>query len=237
MKRKEKPRERKSMLTPGNGHVGPLIHCFSIPARSTCPGATLACLLVCYALDFLFIVGQNMAKHTANWDRALIPSVFVRDMVAEIRYKMVRFLRIHVAGDFFGILYIRAWTRIATSCRKVDFLFYTRSWRVPQLRDHLIELASLPNVYGHWSEDRDSGPSDMPVGRRCFLCVEAKDEALVPAGVLVFRVDEKEPRKWINGSWVCPKEQGTGADITCSMCMRCLVRGAWPVPPDERREG
>ena len=82
-------------------------------------------------------------------------------------------------------------------------------WR--RIRPHLIELASLPNVFAWWSEDRDTGPAAMPVGRPCFLCVEAADEALVPPGVLVFREEVKTARKWLNGSWVCPKEQGTGA--------------------------
>jgi hypothetical protein len=227
--------ERKPMLTQGNAHLGPLIHTFSLPAFSTCPGATFACLLVCYALGFLFYVKANLAKHKANWERAeSAPEQFARDMIAEIRWKVVQIVRIHVAGDFFGVAYIRAWIKIARSCKRVKFLFYTRSWRVADLRPHLIELASLPNVYAFWSEDRDTGPSDMPVGRRCFLCVEAEDEALVPPGVLVFREETKIPRKWINGSWVCAKEQGTGCNATCSSCRRCVISDPFPVPPEER---
>jgi hypothetical protein len=226
--------ERKPMLTQGNAHLGPLIHTFSLPAFSTCPGATFACLLVCYALQFLFYVRMNLAKHKDNWERAEEPVQFAQDMIAEIRWKVVQILRIHVAGDFFGVAYIKAWIRVAKACKRVKFLFYTRSWRVPELRPHLIELASLPNVFAHWSEDRDTGPADLPVGKRCFLCVEPADEALVPPGVLVFRDDAKVPRKWINGSWVCPKEQGTGANITCSACRRCVISDPFPVSPEER---
>jgi hypothetical protein len=229
------PVERKGMLTLGNTHLGSLIHAFSLPAFSTCPGSTLACLSVCYALEFLFYVKTNLTKHKAHWERAeSAPGVFVNDMIAEIRWKAVKVLRIHVAGDFFGVAYIKSWIRIATSCRRVTFLFYTRSWRVTDLRPHLIELASLPNVYAFWSEDRDTGPADMPVGRRCYLCLEPADEALVPPGVLVFREDTRAPRKWLHGSWVCPKEQGTGSGITCSSCRRCLLPGPWPVPPAAR---
>lgn len=119
--------ERRSMLTAGNNHLGPLIHSFSIPAFSTCPGATFACLLVCYALDFLFYVKTNLTKHKANWERAEEPVQFAKDMIAEIRWKVVQILRIHVAGDFFGVAYIKAWFKIATSCKRVTFLFYTRS--------------------------------------------------------------------------------------------------------------
>src|SRR5262249_41381251 len=154
---------------------------------------------------------------------------------AEIRFKRVLYLRIHVAGDFFGVAYIKAWARIAKSCPRVRFLFYTRSWRVPELLPHLREFAALPNVYAWWSEDRNPGSAGLPVGRRCFLCVDAEDEKLVPPGVeLVFRQDTKRVRKWVNGAWVCPKENGTGAGITCSSCMRCLLPGPFPVPPETR---
>jgi Gene product 88 len=231
------PVERKGMLSLGNSHLGPHIHSFSLPAFSTCPGATLACLTACYALEFLFYVKTNLTKHQAHWERAEEPTQFTKDLIAEIRWRQVQILRIHVAGDFFGIAYIKAWIRIAKACKRVTFLFYTRSWRVAELRPHLIELASLPNVYAWWSEDRDTGPADLPVGRRCFLCVAAEDETLVPPGVLVFREDTKAPRKWINGSWVCPKEQGAGGQVTCSACRRCFLADPLPLPPQERRLG
>jgi hypothetical protein len=227
-------RARREMLAHGNSHLGPLIHAFSIPAFSTCPGATLACLLVCYALEFLFYVRSTLDKHRANWERTLAPDVFAADMIAEVRWKLVHILRIHVAGDFFGVAYIKAWIRIARACPTVKFLFYSRSWRVPALRQPLIELASLPNVFAWWSEDRDSGPSDMIVGRRCFLCVEAADEALVPPGVLVFREDVKQARKWVNGSWVCAKEQGIPTAVTCSHCGFCFDTKPLPTPPVAR---
>jgi hypothetical protein len=226
------------MLTPGNGHLGPLFHGFTIPARITCPGATRSCLLVCYALDFLFLyVKQNRLKYEANLARAQDTDRFAADMIAEIRWKLVKFLRIHVGGDFFSIAYIRAWIRIARSCKRTTFLFYTRSWRVPEFRPALIELAALPNVCAFWSEDRDSGPSNFPVGRRCFLMIEPADATLVPPGVLVFRHHTRLPAKWIHGSWVCPKEQGTHSTVTCSTCQRCLTPMPWPVPPHKGRRG
>jgi hypothetical protein len=229
--------DRTPMIYRGNTHLGPLIHTFSLPAFATCPGSTLACLAACYALGNLFRMGPSLRRYQANWENALDEAAFARSITAEIRWKLVKTLRIHVAGDFFSIAYIRAWIRIAKSCKQTRFLFYTRSWRVAELRPHLIELASLPNVFAWWSEDRDTGPADMPVGRRCFLCVEAADEALVPPGVLVFREDVKTARKWLNGSWVCPKEQGTGSEVTCSSCLRCLVPGPLPVPQEERKRG
>src|SRR5262249_34681387 len=236
MARHKRPR-RHEYLQPGNTHVGWMIFTFSIPARSTCPGATLLCLLICYALDFLFLTKTTLRAHTKNWYRAKAdPPMFVTELVEEIRFKYVKTLRVHVAGDFFSVLYVKCWFNIARSCPGVKFLFYTRSWRVPEILPHLLELARLPNVYAWWSEDRDSGAAIFPVGRRCFLCVNADDEKLVPPGVdLVFRHDTRAVRKWVNGVWVCPKENGTGAGITCSACLRCLRPGPFPVPPEMRR--
>jgi hypothetical protein len=159
-------------------------------------------------------------------------------MTDEIRFKRVISLRIHVAGDFFSVAYIQMWIKIARACPRVKFYFYTRSWRVPELLPPLLELARLGNVFAWWSEDRNSGAAVLPVGRRCFLCVDAADEALVPPGVdLVFREDTKQIKKWVNGVWVCPKENGTKAGITCSACLRCLLPGPFPVPPEARGHG
>jgi hypothetical protein len=222
-------RPPRPMLTEGNAHLGRLIWSFSIPAFSTCPGATFACLAACYALNFLFYVRTTLDLHQANWERTEKPDEFARALIHEIKGQYVRVLRIHVAGDFFARSYVRAWTRIARSCPGVTFLFYTRSWRVPELVPGLVELATLPNVFAWWSEDRDSGGCNLPAGRRCFLCIEPGDEALVPDSVdLVFRSYSRRPLKWIGPVWVCPKEQGTGAALTCSACRRCFVPGPMP---------
>lgn len=218
------------MLVQGNAHLGRRIWSFSIPAFSTCPGATFACLAACYALNFLFTIRSTLDRRKANWERSLAdPDRFVRALVREIQSQHVHVLHIHVAGDFFAPFYVRAWLTIARSCPGVTFLFYTRSWRVAEWVPDLVALAMLPNVYAWWSEDRDTGACDLPVGRRCFLCVEPGDEAHVPAGVdLVFRHDAKRPLKWLGSVWVCPKEQGTKAAITCSACRRCFVLGPMP---------
>jgi hypothetical protein len=238
-RRKALPPPRRDMLQPGNTHVGWMIHTFSIPAFSTCPGSTFACLSVCYALKFLFYSRTSLGAHMRNWERSLDdPAIFVTDLVAEIRFKRVLYLRVHVAGDFYSEEYTRCWEAVARACPGTKFLFYTRSWRRPDVLPALLDLAERPNVYAWWSEDRDTGAAVLPVGRRCFLCVNAADEALVPPGIdLVFREDTRQVRKWSGGAWVCPKENGTGAQITCSSCRRCLLPGPLPVPPETRGRG
>jgi hypothetical protein len=125
---------------------------------------------VCYALEFLFYVKSALDAHKDNRGLVLAnPDEFVQDMTDEIRFKRVIYLRIHVAGDFFSVAYIQMWIKIARTCPRVKFYFYTRSWRVPELLPPLLELARLGNVFAWWSENRNSGPRGpalLPVRRR-----------------------------------------------------------------------
>ncbi len=159
-------------------------------------------------------------------------------MIAEIRFRRVKSVRIHVAGDFFSVEYAQAWLAIARRCKTTSFWFYTRAWRAQEICDMLTALASLPNVYAFWSEDRDTGPCDLPFGRRAFLCTTIQDELIVPPGVLVFRQKTSAVRKFNNGSWVCAKEQGTKTGVTCSICKVCVSRAPMLVAPEGRgRDG
>jgi hypothetical protein len=230
--------ERRPLLVKGNMHLGGDFWTFSLPARKSCKlGMTEACEDVCYALDFVFITPSAKKKHGDNWERAQDTAEFASDLYAEIRYRRVKRLRIHVAGDFFSVDYLKAWTWVASRCKTTRFLFYTRAWRDPAMREPLIEISSLPNVFAFWSEDRETGPCDIPVGRRCFLCTNLQDELLVPPGVLVFRHKTATVAKFLNGSWVCAKEQGTKTGVTCSSCEQCVKSNPWPVAPEGRERG
>ena len=231
--------ERKPLLIRGNMHLGDEFHQFSLPARKSCKlGMSGACEDVCYALDFVFMQASARKKHEDNWERAQDLDEFRADLYAEIRYKRIRRIRIHVAGDFFSPAYLLAWMWVANRCKTTDFLFYTRAWRAAEMRGAFVEFASLPNVFAFWSEDRETGPCDFPVGRRCFLCATLQDELLVPPGVLVFRQRTRPSRKWINGSWVCAKEQGLPTGLTCSSCRVCVRPAPLPVEPGGRgRDG
>jgi hypothetical protein len=229
-RKKHYPERPPEMLREGNKHIGRSLWSWSIPAAITCPGMTRACELVCYALQFLFVFTRNFDLHHSQYEWAkTAPVKFATAMIAEIRFKRVKVLRIHVAGDFFSVEYIRAWIRIARSCRGTTFVFYSRSWRVPELVPPLLELAALPNVWAWWSADRESGIARFPVGRWCYLCIEERDEEFIPAGIeLVFRHKPRSPRKWIGTVWVCPKEQSVEHGLTCESCRQCFVPGPMP---------
>lgn len=213
------------LIAPGNVKLGRAFWSFSLPAVTTCPGATSTCLKHCYARDGLFL----MASVRGNRARCLEASkskTFVADMTSQIRDHFVELMRIHVEGDFYDKSYVSKWTRIAAGCRKTTFLAYTRSWRVPGLIEPLCELGKLPNVRLWFSADAESGPPPRLDGVRgvAYMSINDGDLPDYPAD-LVFRDNDTTLMKFTpRGDLVCPYEQGVKkkTKITCSRCRYCL---------------
>lgn len=153
---------------------------------------------------------------------------WVSQMVREIHDKKVRTLRVHAAGDFFDVTYIRRWQQIVARCPAVQFYAYTRSWQIPVLLDSLVDLAHAPNFHMWWSWDAAMPePPQTPGVRICWLA--RTDDDLPPRKVdLVFRADTEQPLKILGESRVCPVEQnvvGTSGQkpaFTCQTCALCF---------------
>lgn len=215
------------MLASGNSKLGHLLHSFSIPARDTCPGATSACLAVCYAKRGHFRWGSTKQSHQRNWQRSL-RNDFVAEIVAEVAAKRVKILRIHSAGDMYSAKYIRKWIEIARQCPGTVFFTYSRSWRMPKLRRALREFSQLPNVRLWLSADRDSGRPPKWRRTRVAYMLDQPHENVPEYANLVFRVkDRQSVRKFINGKLCCPAENGI-SQIGCSQCQLCFKTG--PIP-------
>ena len=154
---------------------------------------------------------------------------FATRMIAEIRERGVRVVRIHEAGDFYSKTYIKAWRAIMKACPETRFFAYTRSWRVEELAGSLRRLASLPNFELWYSEDADTGPAPRHKHvRRAFLVIKPEDEQAIPAGSnLVFRDKIDRPAKKMAGVLVCPYENGVigiAGKTTCERCGICWSR-------------
>jgi len=67
-------------------------------------------------------------------------------------------VRVHVGGDFYDADYAEKWLEIGKRFPEVRFLAYTRSWRVPEVREILEEIRKLPNFALYASTDVDTGP-------------------------------------------------------------------------------
>lgn len=219
------------LASPGNKKLGPGIYSWSLPAGPTCPGATEACALSCYAKRGHYQQGQVKKSYAANYAASLRPD-FGGRLAAAVKHARASVVRVHASGDFYSPAYVAAWALAARRNPNTSFFWYTRSWRTPGMLKSLIRLASLPNVFGWWSEDRDTGPSpETPGVRVAFLVIAEPDAALVDDRAdIVFR-DKKHLKlvghalKRINGKLVCPVEQGVErkAEITCSLCSICFT--------------
>lgn len=134
---------------------------FSLPARTTCPGAVLtpsSVCVSCYADARKRYrwkgVREAQARRLAWTLDALDRGTFVPVLVGQILLHAHRYFRLHDSGDFFRADYVDAWTEIARLLPEVRFWAPTRSWARGGLpRRHgdpllasLHRLATLPNV-------------------------------------------------------------------------------------------
>lgn len=208
------------MITQGNSKLGAVIWGWSLPALFTCPGASILCKLLCYAMRGRYRMGNVIEAHERNLLVAKGPG-FADKMIDWIYDKMVIIMRVHPSGDFFNRRYIKAWLKIVRRNRHVRFYAYTRSWAVPELLPLLVELSREPNFEMWFSWDKTmSFPPRRKGIRTCYL--SENDEDLPGRKTdLVFREDsstvmKKDPL----GNQVCPYDNGI-TSTTCSRCKLC----------------
>lgn len=140
-------------LGEGNAKVGE-VFTFSLPSKTTCPGASAWCLKRCYAFRYEQRRPKCREAYEDNLVVARDPRKFTRTMIGILPRIMSSF-RIHVSGDFMSRDYISSWVRICQAFPRTRFWGYTRSWIVPELRSSLTRLRELTNVQLLASTDVD----------------------------------------------------------------------------------
>ena len=216
-------------ITPGNSKLGPAIFSWSIPAISTCPGASNLCRSACYAAKGFFRMPSVERTHQQNKEFSTT-NRFVPWFKHELIRKGVTICRLHCAGDCYDEIYTRKLYEIVKTSPNVKFYMYTRSWRVPELLPILKALGSLPNMHLWWSVDRETGVAPFdPHIRQAYMAINDADAATVGPNVdLVFRNKPKTVAKSFNGVIVCPVENGvthaSGFNHTCTTCRLCFTR-------------
>lgn len=137
---------------------------FSLQAGSTCPGKSDWCGAEgnCYATRGPIMFPQNQKRYADNL-KASMQDDFVDLLVEEIRKSKKKTVRIHPAGDFYSVAYVKKWTEVAKRLPWVRFYAYTRSWRVKSMMSTLEELRAQPNVALYASMD-DSIKEEPPEG-------------------------------------------------------------------------
>ena len=131
-------------LGEGNMKVGE-VFTFSLPSKTTCPGATAWCLTHCYAWRYEQIRPACQKAYQSNLALATDTERFQRTMIGVLPRIMPSF-RLHVSGDFFNADYCSAWFEICKAFPQTRFWGYTRSWAAAELREALKRLRDLPNM-------------------------------------------------------------------------------------------
>jgi len=151
---------------------------------------------------------------------------FVQRIRALLIANHVRVLRIHAGGEFGSVRYAKKWLTIIRRTPRVRFFTYTRSWRIPAIREVLDEMAAEPNLQLWYSADRDTGvPASVPDRVRiAWLMTTREDHPPRPVD-LIFRVHSlrRQAQAAIEGSPICPAEDGVPRErpMTCDQCRTC----------------
>jgi len=215
------------MLVKGNTKLGNIYN-WSIPAIDSCVGSTELCRNICYACRGAYRFKSVDEAHMRNWVLSRTRH-FVSSMVAFIWRKQIGVVRIHAAGDFDKVSYVRRWREIIKACPDTQFYAYTRSWRKTDmtpigLTEGLRELALLPNMRLWLSCDRQTGrPPRWRRAPTAWLMLDDND--LPPYRVeLAFR---DSPDSLMMSApqvdQVCPYEmRAEKMKVSCESCKICF---------------
>ncbi len=124
----------RNLLVAGNSTMPRSVGVFNLPALKTCLPSRW-CEKHCYGLQGRFLWHSVKASHEWRY-RESLKKRFVRKIVGEIcRRPSIKFVRIHITGDFYSREYIKKWAIIArgvphltfrTNTKRIDFLEYMR---------------------------------------------------------------------------------------------------------------
>lgn len=215
------------LFTTGNTKLGQGVLVWSLPAITTCPGASESCRALCYAAQGHYH-RDGVKDALALRKREARKKNFVDRMVGELKGSRRRLVRIHCSGDLYDELYARAWLEIIRACPDKIFLMYSRSWSVEDIFPVLVEMSREPNLRLWFSCDRETGrPPRVRRVRRAYMSVDDQDQPKFPVD-LVFRVTRKTVMKFTpSGHLVCPVENGV-TSTTCDRCQLCFSADRLP---------
>lgn len=206
----------------GSGEWKPKVkNAFGLPAGWTCPGATDACLSVCYAsFDQQWPGVRNLLQHNLDVLTGLTReemverlSEAVREFQAQARkYDVDEVFRIHWSGDYFSVDYYNAWADVAEAFPEVKFWAYTRSFAIVEAGREVPDNLSV-----YLSADRDN----MHEARSCA------DRTGLRIAIMA-DTNEQTVEIGLGKAPICPVDNGRmemvvdgeGACAKCKLCIR-----------------
>jgi len=158
------------LLVYGNDKLGAIAN-FSLPPFTTCPGKTKFCERFCYGARNWYRTDRVQQGLEDRYEVSKTPQ-FTDRVIEEIKDKKIKLVRIHTVGDFYSPDYVLKWPQIFHACSSTKFYCYTRSWRIPELRNLLETLMEVfPNFRPRASVDY-STHKDKPEGWATFSTVD-----------------------------------------------------------------
>lgn len=207
----------------GNKKLGKKIYTWSIPAVTTCPGRSSICESVCYA-DSGFFSFKRIKDGLLERLKLSMSDKFVEIISDEINKVSAKVFRIHVSGDFYSCEYVDKWNEIVKKCANTKFFVFTRSWRIPEIREKLVQLSKNSNITIWLSCDDETGiPSLDDFSNTKISYLSVNDEPPPTKVDLVFRIRKNRKDKIIKKiglSMVCPAENGV-TNVVCDKCKFC----------------
>lgn len=164
----------KTLLTQNSKLKKDGIFNFDIPAYKsstgliTCPNAR-TCIANCYARQGTYQFSNVKAKHEWNLAESLKDS-FIPDMLAEIKKRKVKLLRLHSAGDFYSQEYVIKWFIIMDLLPEVQFYAYTKSW-------NLFDGIAIPSNFKFIQSEGGS----LTIDKSMPHALVYSDESLIPS--------------------------------------------------------
>lgn len=137
------------MISPGNSKLGKIPNVSLTPIKS-CPSG-VPCSKDCYACKHAYTVYKGVRQ---LWDDNFFKAqhyrdTFWADMVKE--WKVPKFFRIHVGGDFFDQEYLNGWKCFAANHPETTFLAFTKAHSLDYKNcpPNLKIVFSMWNGYGN----------------------------------------------------------------------------------------
>jgi hypothetical protein len=186
---------------------GCYLFAFGLPAITTCPFAG-KCKDGCYASvgNFRFPSVKNRLEDNLAFSKS---ENFVADAIAELK-ALVKWangikvaIRLHDSGDFYNLLYIKAWFEIMRALPEIQFYAYTKSFV-------LIEMVgNIPSNFNYIPSK--GGLQDRQLeDRPCAVVVpEGTTQEMLPVGTVLGGMDDLENlRNFIAGKTVALAAHG-----------------------------
>jgi len=116
---------KRKLLIAGNSTMPSSVGIFNLPPLLTCTPSEW-CLKHCYALKGRFLWTTTKEAYYWRYSQSLMKN-FAEKMISEINWRRsIKYVRVHISGDFYSCDYIDKWVRIAKTLPEIIFRTNTR---------------------------------------------------------------------------------------------------------------